>query len=68
MHVQHRLRSVVVGKLCYSPESLLLTFIRGRGIGEVGKENSGLLKWEASLFRPAGWLMLLFAGVRGSHT
>lgn len=40
----------------------------GRGIGEVGKENSGLLKLEASLFRPAGWLMLLFAGVRGSHT
>lgn len=27
MCVQHRLRSVVVRKLCYSPESLLLTFM-----------------------------------------
>lgn len=40
--VQRRSCSLMVRKLCFSPESLLLILIRWTGTGETGKEHSTL--------------------------
>ena len=64
--VQHRSCSVVVGKLYFSPESLLLTLVRWRGMRRQGRSTHSLKIGSLAVCAVGGWCWL-FVGVRGFH-